>query len=100
MSMVRASPSACVPERRPPRLSDRRRPTELRELATCISPITEGADEGENGSGCDWHVWGPMCRGKRQGQRSRDERHEGHHHHCLLYTSDAADERSSVDLGG
>ena len=21
-------------------------------------------------------------------------------HHCLLYTSDAADERSSVDLGG
>ena len=26
-----------------------------------------------------------------------------HHHHlfvCLLYTSDAADERSSVDLGG
>src|SRR5678815_6191482 len=23
-----------------------------------------------------------------------------HHEHCLLYTSDAADERSSVDLGG
>ena len=23
-----------------------------------------------------------------------------HHHVCLLYTSDAADERSSVDLGG
>ena len=22
------------------------------------------------------------------------------HHNCLLYTSDAADERSSVDLGG
>ena len=22
------------------------------------------------------------------------------HRHCLLYTSDAADERSSVDLGG
>ena len=26
-----------------------------------------------------------------------DARHAGH---CLLYTSDAADERSSVDLGG
>src|SRR5678816_3368739 len=24
----------------------------------------------------------------------------GHRHGCLLYTSDAADERSSVDLGG
>ena len=24
----------------------------------------------------------------------------GDNHHCLLYTSDAADERSSVDLGG
>ena len=24
----------------------------------------------------------------------------GRLHHCLLYTSDAADERSSVDLGG
>ena len=23
-----------------------------------------------------------------------------HTYHCLLYTSDAADERSSVDLGG
>ena len=32
------------------------------------------------------------------------ERHSGHrvgaHRGCLLYTSDAADERSSVDLGG
>ena len=25
---------------------------------------------------------------------------DGQHHGCLLYTSDAADERSSVDLGG
>ena len=25
---------------------------------------------------------------------------EGYSHSCLLYTSDAADERSSVDLGG
>ena len=25
---------------------------------------------------------------------------QGHHQTCLLYTSDAADERSSVDLGG
>src|SRR5664280_3261652 len=24
----------------------------------------------------------------------------GHHHSCLLYTSDAADEEDSVDLGG
>src|SRR5678815_1707049 len=31
-----------------------------------------------------------------------DQEHEGLHHrdYCLLYTSDAADERSSVDLGG
>ena len=27
-------------------------------------------------------------------------KHEGVVYHCLLYTSDAADERSSVDLGG
>src|SRR5678815_153802 len=27
-------------------------------------------------------------------------RHADHAHLCLLYTSDAADERSSVDLGG
>ena len=26
--------------------------------------------------------------------------HRDHHVTCLLYTSDAADERSSVDLGG
>ena len=26
--------------------------------------------------------------------------HHGSHNNCLLYTSDAADERSSVDLGG
>ena len=26
--------------------------------------------------------------------------HAGHVDYCLLYTSDAADERSSVDLGG
>ena len=28
------------------------------------------------------------------------EKGKGHHISCLLYTSDAADERSSVDLGG
>ena len=28
------------------------------------------------------------------------KRLHGHHIPCLLYTSDAADERSSVDLGG
>src|SRR5678816_636177 len=33
---------------------------------------------------------------KRQA-RTRDQ---GRHDSCLLYTSDAADERSSVDLGG
>ena len=31
------------------------------------------------------------------GERQRDG---AQHHGCLLYTSDAADERSSVDLGG
>ena len=33
--------------------------------------------------------------GRRRSRRSHDD-----HHTCLLYTSDAADERSSVDLGG
>ena len=56
---------------------------------------------------------------KRQDQRAGQHRHRRHvvgegrgahlvvalfelpdHHLCLLYTSDAADERSSVDLGG
>ena len=30
----------------------------------------------------------------------RDDRPRHRHEPCLLYTSDAADERSSVDLGG
>ena len=35
------------------------------------------------------------------GDQLRCERDLGHEHDCcLLYTSDAADERSSVDLGG
>ena len=47
----------------------------------------------------------------RDHDRDDHQRHEGHavglqeqhreqHRGCLLYTSDAADERSSVDLGG
>ena len=32
--------------------------------------------------------------------RLRDENSSGRSRACLLYTSDAADERSSVDLGG
>ena len=43
------------------------------------------------------------ARENRQHQVDGDERlHARHpvHHDCLLYTSDAADERSSVDLGG
>ena len=34
--------------------------------------------------------------------RKNEGKRNGTHHsrHCLLYTSDAADERSSVDLGG
>ena len=47
----------------------------------------------------DWSVAGIAGPG-----RSEDAGHgESHGHHraaCLLYTSDAADERSSVDLGG
>ena len=31
---------------------------------------------------------------------NRLARHNDHYYPCLLYTSDAADERSSVDLGG
>ena len=53
----------------------------------------------------------PRHRTKEQRRRSqpflkpdavRQSPHERHAHHrtCLLYTSDAADERSSVDLGG
>ena len=51
--------------------------------------------------------------GVRQQERQREPGHDeqpdqspgmfgrlGHHCVCLLYTSDAADERSSVDLGG
>ena len=34
------------------------------------------------------------------GTELRDRRKEGLFKDCLLYTSDAADERSSVDLGG
>ena len=37
--------------------------------------------------------------GRREGQRAQSQR-VGRYHGCLLYTSDAADERSSVDLGG
>ena len=33
-------------------------------------------------------------------RRFDQESREGQGDHCLLYTSDAADERSSVDLGG
>ena len=33
-------------------------------------------------------------------RRVRQRLAERHADHCLLYTSDAADERSSVDLGG
>ena len=36
------------------------------------------------------------------GASSTSERweHTPHHHHCLLYTSDAADDMQCVDLGG
>ena len=34
------------------------------------------------------------------GARPDDRGHDGEEDVCLLYTSDAADERSSVDLGG
>ena len=40
------------------------------------------------------HVLGGVCR------ISAFIAEAGHIKHCLLYTSDAADERSSVDLGG
>ena len=37
---------------------------------------------------------------KRADQALYDSKHSGRNKACLLYTSDAADERSSVDLGG
>ena len=36
----------------------------------------------------------------RSAKHQLERRPCGHHGGCLLYTSDAADERSSVDLGG
>ena len=36
----------------------------------------------------------------REDDEGRGHEHAGQFEHCLLYTSDAADERSSVDLGG
>ena len=46
------------------------------------------------------HLLGARRRG--EGRPPVEPRHvgRGHHRLCLLYTSDAADERSSVDLGG
>src|SRR5674536_402517 len=35
-----------------------------------------------------------------QAQAAEEHRDRGHHYPCLLYTSDAADEEDSVDLGG
>ena len=40
----------------------------------------------------------PIPRGEPK--RTRLSAHAAHGRCCLLYTSDAADERSSVDLGG
>ena len=42
---------------------------------------------------------GPRLR-RRRTRRPREPRGRRLGHPCLLYTSDAADERSSVDLGG
>ena len=41
-----------------------------------------------------------QIREHRQHRRGKGDREVGHPALCLLYTSDAADERSSVDLGG
>ena len=50
-------------------------------------------------------AWGPPL--LQRGDTATQAAHQVLHHHskepvkrCLLYTSDAADERSSVDLGG
>ena len=52
-----------------------------------------GCSPGSSGSGCSL---GPAISASCPGPRSSPERPSP----CLLYTSDAADERSSVDLGG
>ena len=45
--------------------------------------------------------WGDPAGGAgAAGQSAGVRRPDGRSHLCLLYTSDAADERSSVDLGG
>ena len=38
--------------------------------------------------------------GRDAGRQLRRDVEQARRHRCLLYTSDAADERSSVDLGG
>ena len=43
---------------------------------------------------------GSVIAGGVAGKFGNPEEGIGHHGACLLYTSDAADERSSVDLGG
>ena len=45
------------------------------------------------------HLSDGLRRDSRVTRRTR-RRHHDRHTACLLYTSDAADERSSVDLGG
>ena len=52
--------------------------------------------------GCAGNASGRGCRRARSGQATCGGRwrEADRFHRCLLYTSDAADERSSVDLGG
>ena len=49
-----------------------------------------GEERAENG----------MDAGRLGGEGREQHAHDGQRDGCLLYTSDAADERSSVDLGG
>src|SRR5678810_239835 len=64
--------------------------------------LSTGACRGERGYGggyrlgCGTHRGSCVCREHAGSYR----RFAGHWTDCLLYTSDAADERSSVDLGG
>src|SRR5678815_285346 len=72
---------------RPPQFSDFNLPEVLKEIVDVKNGIVL--------------VTGPTGSGKSSTLAAIiDLINETHYYHCLLYTSDAADERSSVDLGG
>ena len=75
-------------------------PTEVGKIIVnkCATAGCHNSLSRANAGGLDFSTWDLMFEGGRNGSSvipfSTD------YSYCLLYTSDAADERSSVDLGG